>query len=661
MKTFLSFLSGIVLLATATAQTAPEWEINNIENRLGKYTAVDGNGDVLIVGNGTYFAFGSLNIYVKKYDPAGNLIWETTIAAVQDPTSGVTEMVHANWLGIDSEDNVLITGYKFTTTSGSCFPSGICKVPIGLKIYKLDAAGNLIYNQTHEDLGGADLTSFAQPNWGEIDESDNLYVSTRGLYTDSQGDTDFGPVLLKFDSSGALVWSDVQDIFSNTVSDDGMDYNSGRIAMIAGKTSGSGAVLLWDESGNLLWQNPSPEGAFDYTDVYLDESGNVYALSWWWEMPFPTQKVNVTKYDVSGVEVFSQTYLFDEPTTPGRIAALPSGDLVFAAANWTSFGEGTLYTKIISSGDGSEVEAFTSELPHVTSRVWDLKVSAAGNIYVAGRSYTNAGAPATGWVRGFNAAGEPWSVDYQVRDVMAIAVSSEEDIYLVTENSWNLVKYNSGFTSSVPCEAPYPAATGLTAVENPDGTVGLSWNPIPGSIGCQLNIAELSSMNSVSLIISAADAASFTIPSNPLSSGESYAFRVRCGCSQNPLVIGPWSPYEVFNYGGSGIGENNFDTAFEDLHTNGEIHPWKLLSAEERDVFLYPNPASNEFYITLTGSFSDLIEIEIYSLEGRKVKTMMKPSSGSPVKIDRGNIPGGFYLVRIRDGAEVISRKILLK
>ena len=660
MKKITSFLTGVVLAASIVAQTTPEWEINNIENQFGKYTAVDNNGDIVVVGNGTYFAFGSLNIYVKKYDATGNLLWETSVPAIQDPTSGVTEMVHANWLGTDSQNNILITGYKFITTSGSCFPSNICKVPIGLKVYKFDIDGNLIYNQTHEELGGGDLNSFTQPNWGEIDESDNLYVSTRGLYTDTEGDTDFGPVLLKFDSSGNLIWSDVQDIFSNTVSDDGLDYNNGRIAMVAGKTTGSGAVLLWDESGNLLWQNPSPAEAYDYTDVYLDELGNVYALSWWWEAPFPTQKVNVTKYNQSGTEVFSQTYLFSEPTTPGRIEPLPSGDLVIAAANWTSIGQGILYTKIISNTDGSELNAFTSALPHVTSRVWDLKVSAGGNFYVAGRSDTNAGAPATGWIRGFNSNGDEWSVDYDVRDVMAIDVTDQEEIYLITENTWNLVKYNSDLPSSVPCELPYPSVTGLTSEENANGSVDLGWNSISGSIGCQVNIVEVSTLNSATLTVLSPEVASFTIPANPLTAGETYAFRVRCGCSQNPVIAGQWSPYETFIYGGSGITGNSFNKAFRNLEKSGALEPWILQPQDVKDSELYPNPARDEFFIRLEGDFPDVMKIEICTTDGRIVKSISNGSGFNTLRVERGNLPDGMYMIRISDGRDILTHKLIL-
>jgi len=662
MKTSLSLLVGILLVLTTHGQVIPEWEVSNIENKFGKYTAIDNDGNIVVVGNGAYFAFGALNIYLKKYDSDGNLLWENSVAAIQDPTSGVTEMVHANWMGIDSQNNIHIVGYKFSTFSGSCFPSNICKAPSALKVYKFDSSGSLIYNQTYDDLGGGDLTSFSQPNWGELDESDNLYVSSRGLYTDTQGDTDFGPVLLKFDNSGTLIWSDVQDIFSNIISDKGIDYNNGRIAMIANKTTGSGAVLLWDESGNLLWQNASPEGAHEYTDVYLDEAGNVYALSWWWEMPFPTQKVNITKYSLDGNQVFSETYFFDEATTVGRIEPLPSGNLVMAATNWTSIGQGTLYTKIVSSQDGSQIEEFTSALPQVTARVWDLKVSTAGNIYVAGRSDSNGGAPADGWIRGFSPNGDVWSADYDVRDVMAIDVNASEEIYLVTENTWNLVKYASSLSAALACELPYPAVTGLSASENPNGSVELSWTPILGSIGCQVNIAVSPGQPSALVTLLQNEVSSLTIPASPFTMGETYLYRIRCGCSQNPTIVGGWSEIAMFSYGGSGKTTASFEKTIESLGVRG-IWTSSIQSEQPRKVNVYPNPSKGHFMLSFDEVPQQSFTAELWSMDGRKLESFHQNmvGEGKVFPIVSTHLPKGIYLLRISIGKETISEKVVIE
>jgi len=66
MKTSLSLLVGILLVLTTHGQVIPEWEVSNIENKFGKYTAIDNDGNIVVVGNGAYFAFGALNIYLKK-------------------------------------------------------------------------------------------------------------------------------------------------------------------------------------------------------------------------------------------------------------------------------------------------------------------------------------------------------------------------------------------------------------------------------------------------------------------------------------------------------------------------------------------------------------------------------------------------------------------
>ncbi|MEM9052731.1 MAG: hypothetical protein AAGC47_11815, partial [Bacteroidota bacterium] len=106
------------------------------------------------------------------------------------------------------------------------------------------------------------------------------------------------------------------------------------------------------------------------------------------------------------------------------------------------------------------------------------------------------------------------------------------------------------------CESPYPAVdnASLSVAQNPvNGAITFSWTPIPGQIGCQVNAVIGSLGNPVtqtSIIVGGQNASSFTAPGSALVpfNFNTINFRVRCGCSQTPLIAGPYSDFiSIFN------------------------------------------------------------------------------------------------------------------
>lgn len=83
----------------------------------------------------------------------------------------------------------------------------------------------------------------------------------------------------------------------------------------------------------------------------------------------------------------------------------------------------------------------------------------------------------------------------------------------------------------------------------------------------------------------------------------------------------------------------------------------------ENSVSLYPNPATNDFMLTvLNAKFSSLF-ITIVDVEGRLVFSSNEKTTGSEFskQIDVEDIAKGIYFVRLNNGEEVITKKLVIQ
>jgi hypothetical protein len=74
-------------------------------------------------------------------------------------------------------------------------------------------------------------------------------------------------------------------------------------------------------------------------------------------------------------------------------------------------------------------------------------------------------------------------------------------------------------------------------------------------------------------------------------------------------------------------------------------------------VNVYPNPSSGQFYIEFKNGKD--VSFEILNLLGEKVINIDNPDARTQVNIQ--NYPVGIYLVRIKDGSQVITKRIAVK
>ncbi len=185
-----------------------------------------------------------------------------------------------------------------------------------------------------------------------------------------------------------------------------------------------------------------------------------------------------------------------------------------------------------------------------------------------------------------------------------------------------------------PCELPYPQVQDLSANVNPNGSVSLSWNPIPGSLGCLIEggLATGNGPVQSSQVFGQAPS-SFEVPASLLQADRDYRWRVRCGCSQNPSIAGPWSNYAFFNTGAQAA---TGESAALRVETN------------EIEARVFPNPSRGLFNLELKGAEA-LVRLDIFNavgqqVEGRQVQML---SSQTVHELDLQRLPKGMYLVKI--------------
>jgi len=184
-----------------------------------------------------------------------------------------------------------------------------------------------------------------------------------------------------------------------------------------------------------------------------------------------------------------------------------------------------------------------------------------------------------------------------------------------------------------------------------------------------------------SIVVAGVNANQFTAGSSVLNSGFEYDFRVQCGCSQTPLIVGPYTPFVSIAYlpgaitqaGEGAEGPFFFGNDFTQNEKRdfrsleklkaftapaalmaGEL-PHMKQSALEANVF--PNPNSGSFFLAL----SDLPEngrYEIYDVLGRRVKESRIIHSREEINLPAAGI---YTLLLIDDGDLLDTIKIVVQ
>ena len=332
----------------------------------------DDKGNVYVTGSSLGVGSG-LDIYLSKYSPAGNFIWEVRY----NGSGNNADIPHA--LCVDNTGNVIVSGESTEQGTGR-----------DITTLKYNSSGNLIWERSingnrSSDDRGADV---------HADDSGNIFVL--GTVSDSISFFDF--LTAKFSPSGALLWSRTYNgpVNGNDLASSMSADRAGNI-IVTGSSLGAGTIndfvtIKYDINGNELWvrrYNGPANGNDNFTFVAADDSGNVAvtgsSVGTGTGLDFAT-----LKYSPSGELLWLARYtgpsnsVFDEP----KAICTDSDGNIFVTGS--SIGQNTSYDFAVVKYSSAGTEQWVKRYNGIGNNSFDEPRSICsddlGNVFVAGLS-----------------------------------------------------------------------------------------------------------------------------------------------------------------------------------------------------------------------------------------------------------------------------------
>jgi hypothetical protein len=109
---------------------------------------------------------------------------------------------------------------------------------------------------------------------------------------------------------------------------------------------------------------------------------------------------------------------------------------------------------------------------------------------------------------------------------------------------------------------------------------------------------------------------------------------VRCGCSEDPVIAGPFSSWQFFT------------------------------TPSEVQISSLPNPTAGQSFVTFRVPRTEMTTLEVYDLSGRMVEALFSGVVSSNTdyrfEFDGSDLPNGIYLYRLTTDSEVKTEKFMI-
>ena len=341
--------------------------------------AVTPAGNIVITGR-TRGGNGDDDFHTVQYSSAGTLMWPANWAGAAGHDRPLA-------IAVDASNNVYVTGQSDRDASAL--------VNYDISTVKYNSTGAQQWQRYWAGTAANDDV----PTAITTDASGNIFIcGTTDVDATSATNNDW--VILKYDGSGTLGWQKTvsgsrnNDDAANSVVTDG----SGNV-YVAGSinnntTQKDAGAVKYDSNGNLVFNKPY-NGLGDFNDnsfaMVQDAGGYTYAAGYTYNEQ-NNRDIFITKIDVAGNTVISKTF----QGTKGDDDELNS--LVYDS-NGYLYACG--YTKVSGQKSDFITIKYTFNLDTVWTRTYNysanqsdkavsLAVDASGNVYVTGRSDSDA-------------------------------------------------------------------------------------------------------------------------------------------------------------------------------------------------------------------------------------------------------------------------------
>jgi hypothetical protein len=275
------------------------------DNAGNVYVAGMFNG-TLTAGTQTFVSAGSQDIYMIKYDNAGNFLWLKT--------AGSPTIEGCSAISVDSQGNPIIVGYTYPGTAMFGTLAVTSATP-SFYAAKFDPSGNCIWvtNSTIGNSLGLGVSADLNGNVFVCGQHQGMNIGSSTLTT--QGNVDF--FLAKLNSNGSPIWA----------------------------TSGGGNSL---DAGANVSVDP-------YGEVYLlgrCSSTNMVIGTQTLTNNTSSQDIFIAKYTASGANLWAQEYNYSGQQQPYGLAAYSGGAYFTAGLGVASYTIGPYTFTSTSVSDG---------------------------------------------------------------------------------------------------------------------------------------------------------------------------------------------------------------------------------------------------------------------------------------------------------------------
>ncbi len=211
----------------------------------------------------------------------------------------------------------------------------------------------------------------------------------------------------------------------------------------------------------------------------------------------------------------------------------------------------------------------------------------------------------------------------------------DEDLLVGFKNTLSLLE---NLRITAPLCDPSSPPSGLAANVGASG-VSLSWNPVSGSVACQVQGRPVGSPSFATLPpVSGSPPTSAFVPASKLNPGGNYEWRVRCACALSPLSLTPYSALDNFSV------------------------PVIRVQSEGLSNRLSPNPADAYSLLEWTGSPGQRVNVQVYDALGKTVfsQSLNPLDEGGQLLLPSASWPAGWYKVSVQNDAQVWQETLII-
>jgi|GEM_PF-2096127 len=295
-KSHILFCVSFLILYMSHAQINPSWISSGLFPGSGSSTTynveTDLSGNIIVAGEKPSEILPVGNIFIMKYDPAGNVLWLKAFDYGTFMPWGPYDLC------LDNAGNAYITFIKPVT-------------PWTIAVQKYRASDGLLLWTT--EIPGGSFNAFEWQVRPEFMTTDGNYVYIAGTKF-QEGITGSSMLAVKMNLAGDTIWT-------RTFKGSGIYANSKSIAVdpsgnvyIAGdawNTSIDFCVVKFNQNGGLLWHAFLDGSVYHNTDiaqkVVTDGSGNVY-LTGYSQISSYQRDILTVKYNQAGTFQWQRSY-----------------------------------------------------------------------------------------------------------------------------------------------------------------------------------------------------------------------------------------------------------------------------------------------------------------------------------------------------------------